>query len=364
MAKPYENTDNCWALLSQASKAARYLGLVDAADFEDKRNPDAVVNASGGEPDVCLWVRDGYNAWAAELPAFPEVPGYALGGYAGSQDYLLEVWCEKSTMNDVLVPLCQRYQANLVTGLGELSVTAVLAAARRIEADGRPARLLYVSDFDPAGQCMPVSVARKLEYFVSELRVDSDVRLLPVALTLEQCQDYRLPRTPIKEKELRRAGFEERYGEGATELDALEALHPGELGRVMAAALEHYYDVGLEDRVDEAMVELRGALDEQERVVRAAHQQEIQGLRVEYEQLRRDFTGRMAGYDARRKALWHAISAELEEGSPVLEDYPVPGPCEASELGAGLYESEREYLEQIGVYKAFQGRSAALEGLG
>ena len=28
------------------------------------------------------------------------------------QRYHLEIWCEKSTMNDVLVPLCQRYGIN------------------------------------------------------------------------------------------------------------------------------------------------------------------------------------------------------------------------------------------------------------
>jgi len=28
-----------------------------------------------------------------------------------------------------------------------------------------PLRIFYVSDFDPAGQCMPVSAARKIEFF-------------------------------------------------------------------------------------------------------------------------------------------------------------------------------------------------------
>jgi hypothetical protein len=40
--KAYENTDNCWKYLGQASKWARYLHLVDADDFDDKRNPDPV----------------------------------------------------------------------------------------------------------------------------------------------------------------------------------------------------------------------------------------------------------------------------------------------------------------------------------
>lgn len=38
--RPYENTTNDWAYLLQASKAARYLNLVDPAAFVDRRNPD------------------------------------------------------------------------------------------------------------------------------------------------------------------------------------------------------------------------------------------------------------------------------------------------------------------------------------
>ena len=42
------------------------------------------------------------------------------------------------------------------------------------------------------------------------------------------------------------AKFEARFGDGATELDALEALHPGELGRILVQEIERYYDATLE----------------------------------------------------------------------------------------------------------------------
>src|SRR5438270_1797657 len=75
-------------------------------------------------------------------------------------------------------------------------------------------------------QSMPVAVSRKIEYFVRTLGLDLDVRLFPVVLTLDQVQYYELPRTPIKETERRRGGLEDRYGQAAVEVDALEALHP------------------------------------------------------------------------------------------------------------------------------------------
>ena len=95
-------------------------------------------------------------------------------------------------MNDVLAPLCERYGANLQTGMGEMSITATLALVHRLQQANKPARILYVSDFDPAGQSMPVAVSRKIEYFVRTLGFELDIRLFPVVLTLEQVQYYQL----------------------------------------------------------------------------------------------------------------------------------------------------------------------------
>src|SRR5205085_2565752 len=186
---------------------------------------------------------------------------YHISNYRSEQAYHLEIWCEKSTMNDVLEPLCKRYGANLQTGLGELSITATLALAHRLQEANKPARILYVSDFDPAGQSMPVAVSRKMEYFVRTLGLAVDVRVFPVVLTLEQVQYYGLPRTPIKDTERWRVGFEDRYGEGAVELDALEALYPGELQAVLQQCLAYYYDTTLHERTQHAQAILERDLE-------------------------------------------------------------------------------------------------------
>ena len=60
---------------------------------------------------------------------------------------------------------------------------------------------------------------------------------------------YNLPRTPIKDTERRKDKFEQTFGVGATELDALEALHPGELARLLNAELDNWLDTGLQRRV-------------------------------------------------------------------------------------------------------------------
>jgi hypothetical protein len=44
---PYENTEECWAALAQASKHARYLGLVDPDALIDRRNPEPMLYSHG-----------------------------------------------------------------------------------------------------------------------------------------------------------------------------------------------------------------------------------------------------------------------------------------------------------------------------
>ena len=94
---------------------------------------------------------------------------------------------EKTTQNDILLPLCQRYGVNLITGLGELSYTRCVEAALRAKASGLPVRILYLSDFDPGGRSMPVAVARKIEFELRTKHPGLDIQVRPIFLTLEQC---------------------------------------------------------------------------------------------------------------------------------------------------------------------------------
>ena len=355
--KTYENTEECWNTLLMATKAARYLNLVPADAFEDRKNDDPFIGYgedADSEPELSVYT----NLYQGdlELPDFPLLPDYSLDSYRGVQPYHLELWCEKTTMNDILVPLCERYGMVLQTGAGELSITATKALADRIALRGKPARIFYISDYDPAGQSMPVAVARKLEFFMRSEEIEADVRLFPVVLTPEQVSQYSLPRTPIKESERRKESFEARHGTGATELDALEALRPGELQRVLRRYIESYYDRTLEDRTIEARQVLERDLDTIRRGIIGRRNDQIAALRAEHAKLQADFGPRMQAYSERLQAVWQAIDAEMEDQTPDLDDYPRPEAEEATELGDGLYNSERDYLDQIDAYKRFQGK--------
>lgn len=354
--KPYENTEECWNTLLLATKAARYLRLVDVAAFEDKKNAPPVIYGSSYSYDPQIRVYSDLYTSDLQLPDFPSLPSYSLDYYQAAQPYHIELWCEKATMNDILLPLCERYGMTLQTGAGELSITATKDLAERIAQRGKPARIFYISDYDPAGQSMPVAVARKLEYFIRTEQLEADVRLFPVVLTAEQVQRYQLPRTPIKESERRKESFEARHGTGATELDALEALRPGELQRVLRRSIESYYDTGLERRTREARDVLEADLRQVRNSVLVQYTAQLEASRQELEGIRADFAPRMQAYSNRIQLLWQDMSREMEKQTPDLDQYPLPEAREAQEIGEGLYNSERDYLTQIDAYKQFQGK--------
>ena len=56
------------------------------------------------------------------------------------------------------------------------------------------------------------------------------------------------------------------------------------------------------------------------------------------------------------RLIWQAMRGELELSVPQLDAYPLPKPMFSGELAEGLYDSARDYLEQIEAYKQFQGK--------
>ena len=128
--EPFENTENDWSYLDTASLAARYLGHIPADVLIDRRNPDPMVIAEfRDDPEPHIFV-DGAEIDLYLEDEFP-VPELRLSNFHRDQDYLVEVWAEKSTMNDILVPLAHRLGFNLVTGVGEMSETATRLAVER-----------------------------------------------------------------------------------------------------------------------------------------------------------------------------------------------------------------------------------------
>jgi hypothetical protein len=83
---------------------------------------------------------------------------------------------------------------------------------------------------------------------------------------------------------------------------------------------------------------------------------DVEALRSVHAQLQQEFWARMAAYGEQVQALWQTMRSELDLSVPQLDDYPLPSPIFTDELEYGLYDSARDYLEQIEAYKQFQGK--------
>jgi hypothetical protein len=251
--QPYVNSKQHWQDLQGASRFARLLGLIDPEQLDDRRNAAALEYARArledptlgwtwtNDPELPVWRMPGdpgrlwlptvsgtlpwigsgddddWGLWRLPRPGVEPV-GYE---YAPTdQPVLLEVWVEKSTVNDVLEPACASLGVNLVAGLGFESYTRVIELLRRAEAHhAHRAHVLYVSDCDRSGNRMPRTVGRQADYFARQLGIDVQLSIERVALTREQVAEYELPEDPTEG--------------GRVELDALQALRPGELRRLV-----------------------------------------------------------------------------------------------------------------------------------
>jgi hypothetical protein len=356
----YQNTRECWHRLILAGANARFLNLIPAGAIEDHRNDPPITFIPGDdvEPDIALV---GLPRWGVELSARIEPPDFEVAYAEGRQRYHLEIICEKTTMNDILLPLCEMYHAVLVTASGEVSLTQMEQLVQRVLDDGRPARIFYISDFDPAGATMPVSASRKLEYLFAATEWE-DVTVTPIALNIEQVEQYDLSRTPIKESDMRRERFEERHGHGAVELDALEATQPGLLAEIVEEAFAPFFDETLEERV----AEQRQALEDACRALRfdalVPFDERREALEERVNALRSSVEAEIAALDEEARALGAEIIDALAAVMPDVTAFPVPQPVEAdeSDLPIPLYDGAREYLEQLAAYKAFQGKAAPI----
>jgi hypothetical protein len=233
--KPYKNTNADWDWLQACSKSARVLGTVDLDEFRDKRNADvgeldwrSGSSVPGIQRPFTDWFLPSIEFFDPDLDvdwtlSNPQVGGYEANEYV-DRAYYLEVWPEKSTPDDILEPLCKELRVPYLPSAGYQSITNIISLLKRIERIGKPARLLYVSDYDSAGRNMPCQAARWMEFYWPQFAPNADIKVIPIVLTADQITKHKLPQTE----------------DGKVELDALEAIVPGELAKIVQRAVSKY----------------------------------------------------------------------------------------------------------------------------
>jgi hypothetical protein len=387
--KIYENTDADWDDLQDAFADARLLDLIPADRFTDRRvgeplfvydSTDYSFRASLNVDKDELLARESVNfgfSYAPERYACPDPPSPHVRPPVIAEPYRIEVWVEKSTADDILLPLARRLGFTLIVGTGEFSLTQIVWLLERAARSGRPTIIFYISDFDPAGNGMPISVARKIEFLIARNQLDLDVKLVPIALSAAQVMRYGLPRIPLKQ------GQSGQFEDGGVELDALIALHPGEMEKIVERAVRRYreparrardhntalaaelwvpaLDIHREVLAEhgEGLAELRSKFDDMQEAVRS-HQQAIQEAAEQAQREAEEHTEAINdlvdGLNAEAEKLFAAIAADLEARLPDVDGVEWVGPEPVDDSDA-MFDSSRDYETQLGFYKRHRGQA-------
>lgn len=259
--RTYINDDETWAwLVSHAAKAARWLGYVPFDRIVDARNSEPAIHRAAPVSVPKPW----YSVEiAVDIPTIDDIePQIFVEQFQPQQPYALAIFGEKTSLEDVLLPIARHYGADLYLPSGEISDTLLHHMARDAAADGRPFVVFTLADCDPAGHQMPVSIGRKLQALRDLLFPELRFSVVPVGLTVDQVRAHGLPSTPLKTTERRADRWRAEFGVEQTEIDALATLKPALLSQIVQDAITPYFDDTLERRAWRAREEWLEAAQE------------------------------------------------------------------------------------------------------
>jgi hypothetical protein len=331
---PYTNTEEDWQWLGlRAAKAARWLGLVPFEAIVDQRNTPPVVRRFV-EPNPTPYIGIG----EVEIGIPEEItPTVNLDDFRGVQPYRLVLFGEKVSLDEVLAPIAEARKADLYLPTGEASDTMIHQMARDGADDGRKMIVLYLSDCDPSGWQMAISVARKLQALQTLKYPDLAFEVHPICLTPDQVREYGLPSTPMKDTERRGDKWLTAMGVQQTEIDSLATLRPELLRRIVNKAIAPYYDTSLDQRVRDARAEWQQQA--QEMLIQHLGPERLEDMRVEAE-------SKLAGLEEQVAAINDALRVDVDDAITVPPvEVPEPKVSESSN-GTPLLDSDWDFAEQ------------------
>jgi hypothetical protein len=179
----------------------------------------------------------------------------------------------------------------------------------------------------------------------------------PIALTKAQVARYNLPPLPFaKPQAAARAANLGDFDDHAVELDALEAIHPGELARIITSAIMRYYDPDLLAAVEEQKSNLIIDILWARALALIPHANKLARLQDEFDQAIADFNDAIAPIADQLPALLRQVQNALLDVDQIVDvdDYPLPEPKKPNPIQNPLFQSDRSYLDQLAVYKAYR----------
>lgn len=209
------NKDSNYKRLGGIISNARLAGLVDWSMMEDRMRSSEGVTTWGEPQEIINAVAEQYreDLWR-------------------DQSYRPEVWIEKDALVGVIERPCNELRVRYTACRGYVSQSAQYEASKRFLKTLRNRQvpvIFHLGDHDPSGMDMTRENREKIELLVGQ-----PIKVVRLALNMDQVERYKPPPNPAKETDIRFAGYAAEYGDESWELDALE---PRVIERLIRSAI-------------------------------------------------------------------------------------------------------------------------------
>lgn len=255
--KRYKGSHIEWTNLQDCFKKAKLLGYISFGRIEDHKHPIVTTNLVRADDSEIERPED--EGILTRQVSFDDISYNFNIDFKDQLDiYIweewvkniqkripvhLEIWTEKQ--RELVDAVAREYWVNVQNAVGQQTYENVYSLLKRAmeESEGRPLRIIYLSDFDPRGEMtMPVGVARIAEWMLTNLAEFEglDVKLRKVILTEEQVNRYSLPPAPVKTTESMKNRWEEMIGDSVCEIDSIETLFATDMVGILRDEFRRY----------------------------------------------------------------------------------------------------------------------------
>ncbi len=227
------NADKVYKRICVFLTDARYGGYIDWDAIEDRGR---VAHRHAEWKNVKEFMGDVVDAF--RLPRWSD------------QECYVELFTEKQAVESVLSPLANKYHIHFGYNKGYSSAAMMYELSKRIVEqiyEGKKVKLLYAGDHDASGLDMVRDIQERIVEFLMkgddafELDLVEELfEIVPLALNMEQIEQYNPPPNPAKITDPRASWYIQKYGNSSWELDA---LRPEVLRDIVERGIQENMDI-------------------------------------------------------------------------------------------------------------------------
>lgn len=244
------SSDQSYQKIKNILKQARFHGLI---------HPEAILLDKGRKP---YGVVGNYSYLAEDvINAIPSLANWYSINKWDYNDYYIEVWQEKESLEPDFTSICSDYGIMCITGRGDQSITAIYHAMKRWKlflSRDKKIKILYYGDFNPSGLHALVSIQNTVAKLKNSWHTEfpenfEKIEFDRVLLNADQVDKYSLPENPTKQKthkdRVLAKKFIAKYGDRNVELESLAEHQPVVFQTIIRDSITDVFNTKAQEKI-------------------------------------------------------------------------------------------------------------------